>query len=102
MPLTTCAECTGTVSTAATACPHCGFRTSPQLMASEPAVIVARAVLALLCAAFVFVFPGAIWLAVVPAALLGASFWKPAIATYGLAVLVALFVLASILDPGPS
>jgi hypothetical protein len=74
----------------------------PELAASKPAVVLARAVLAVLCVALLFAVPGAYWLVGIPAVLLGASFWRPKIAAYGLAVLVALFVVASLLDPGPS
>lgn len=102
MPLTLCDECSGTVSTTATACPHCGARTGPPMMASKPAVVIARTVLALLSVALFFLSAGAYLVAVIPAVILVASFLRPVIATYGLATLFALFVLASLLDPGPS
>jgi hypothetical protein len=38
----------------------------------------------------------------IPVALLGASFSRPKVATFGVAFLIALFVLATLLDRGPS
>jgi len=99
MALTTCVECSGTVSSAATACPHCGSPMKPELAASRPAVVVSRAVLALLCVVPVFVaFPAGFVLAAFPALPLLVSFWRPQVATIGLAALVVLWVLASLLS----
>lgn len=66
------------------------------------AVVLARAALGLLCVVLIFfAFPAGYWLVGFPALLLGASFWRPKIAPYGVAALVALFVLVALLTSGP-
>jgi hypothetical protein len=68
---------------------------TPEEHRTSLAVVLARLALALLCVALIFfTFPAGYFLVGFPAVLLGASFWRPKVAVYGLAALVALFVIS--------